>query len=137
MKRILLLVLGASVFLGGCATNAITSGAIVIEDDDTAVAISFTNRDREIIRNYYSRSYKHKKKSPPGLAKREGSLPPGLAKRDVMPKGLQERGLPGDLERQLSRLPYGYIRVIVGTDLVLMKTPSRVIIDIYRDLQMN
>ena len=137
MKRILILMLGASVFLGGCATNAITSGAIVIEDEDAAVAVRFTNRDREIIRNYYNRSYKHRKKSPPGLAKREGNLPPGLAKRDVMPKGLQGRVLPGDLERQLSRLPDGYVRVIVGTDIVLMQTRTRVIIDILRDIEMN
>ena len=43
----------------------------------------------------------------------------------------------GDLERRLSRLPEGYVRVIVGTDIVLMKTRSRVIIDIYRNFDMN
>jgi hypothetical protein len=135
---LLALFAGISVLMGGCATNAITSGAVVLEDDETSIAVRFTNRDREIIRHYYTHTHSKKhKKTPPGLAKRGRGLPPGLAKRDTLPKGLQERGLPGDLERRLSRLPEGYIRVIVGTDVVLMKTRSRVIIDIYRNLGMN
>jgi len=127
-----------TILLGGCATSVMTSGGVVIEDEDTQVGIRIGSRDREQISHYYSRTHKKQhKKTPPGLAKRSGSLPPGLAKRDVLPKGLQERGLPGDLERRLSRLPEGYVRVIVGTDIVLMKTRSRVIIDIYRNFDMN
>ena len=134
MRQLLALLLGVSVFLGGCATNAMTSGAIVIEDEDTAIAVRISSRDRETIRNYYRQTqHKKNKQPPPGLAKKGGALPPGLAKRDVLPKGLQERALPGDLERKLSRLPEGYIRVIVGADVVLMKSRNRVIIDIYRN----
>ena len=138
MKYILSALLALTFLLGGCATSVMTSGGIVVEDDDTQVGIRISSRDREQIRLYYSRSYsKQHKKTPPGLAKRGGSLPPGLAKRDVLPKGLQERGLPADLERRLSRLPEGYVRVIVGTDIVLMNSRSRVIIDIYRNFDTN
>jgi hypothetical protein len=119
--------------LSGCATNAITSGRVVIQDDHARVAVSIGERDRAIIARYYER-LRHKHKTPPGLAKRNGGLPPGLVKRDRLPPGLEARGLPLELERELSPVPQGYVRVVIGRDIVLMESRKRVIIDIYRDI---
>lgn len=130
MKHFIYFTLAVSLLLTGCATSVMTSGRVVIQDDESTLAIAFSSRDRRLIRDYY-KSYKPKK-MPPGLAKR-GHLPPGLAKRDTLPSGLRGRNLPGGLERHLSQLPQGYVRLIVGTDMVIMNQRTRVIIDIYRD----
>ncbi len=71
-----------------------------------------------------------RKKIPPGLAKRGGDLPPGLVKRDVLPPGLQGRTLPYDLETQLTPLPESYVRVQIGTDVVLLNRKTRVVMDV-------
>lgn len=133
MKYILFVAGLAVLALGGCATNAITSGRVVIQDDHSRVALSIGERDRAIIARYYER-YRYGKKVPPGLARRNGGLPPGLAKRDRLPPGLEGRGLPQDLERELSPVPRGYVRVVLGRDIVLMESKTRVVIDIYRDI---
>jgi hypothetical protein len=131
MKHFIYFSVAVSLLLTGCATSVMTSGRVVIQDDESTLAIAFSSRDRRLIRDYYN-NYKPKK-APPGLAKRR-HLPPGLAKRDTLPSGLRGRNLPGELERRLSQLPDGYIRVIVGSDIVLVKTHTRVIIDIYRNI---
>jgi len=114
--------------IGGCAT----SGAVVVEDENTRVEVVFNERDRHLIRDYYGRRH-----LPPGLAKRS-SLPPGLQKqvqrRGQLPPGLQGDRLPDELEAQLSRLPEGYVRLRVGVDVVLMNTRTRVIVDVIKDL---
>jgi hypothetical protein len=114
--------------LAGCAT----SGAVVVEDDSGRVEVVFTDRDRRLIHEYYSR-----RSLPPGLAKRS-SLPPGLQKqverRGQLPPGLQGERLPDELEVHLSRLPEGYVRIRVGADVVLMNTRTRVIVDVIKDL---
>ncbi|WP_291717614.1 hypothetical protein [Magnetospirillum sp. 64-120] len=71
------------------------------------------------------------KKMPPGLAKRD-QLPPGLAKRDTLPPGLAKRDLPSDLERRLSRLPGGYSRKTVGSDIVLIEEATGIVLDILK-----
>ncbi|MGE4281839.1 MAG: hypothetical protein AB7G62_19820, partial [Magnetospirillum sp.] len=71
------------------------------------------------------------KKMPPGLAKRD-QLPPGLAKRDTLPPGLAKRDLPSDLERRLSRLPGGYSRKSVGSDIVLIEEATGIVLDILK-----
>ncbi len=127
-----LLVLGLLALLGGgglsgCALHAATSGRVVVSDGRNSVDVRFSDRDRAIIEQYYAR---HKpKKAPPGLAKRE-SLPPGLGRHDRLPPGLQARGLPGDLVGQLSPVPAGYVRLVVGADVVLMNRNTRVMVDI-------
>lgn len=124
------------VSLEGCATDILTSGRVIIGDDNFSISLGFSNRDRDVIRNYYARSHKQKKwkRTPPGLAKRGRNLPSGLAKRDTLPPGLQGRGLPSSLESRLSTLPGGYIRVVVGADIVIMNTKTRLVMDIYRDV---
>ena len=64
---------------------------------------------------------------PPGLEKqlyKLGTLPPGLQKR-VQP-------LPVAIERQMSVLPIGYPRVVVGGNMILMNEKTALIYDIVR-----
>jgi hypothetical protein len=127
----LIAVLVAALLSGGCATFAATSGNVSIKDGNSSFAVSISSRDRSVIENYYVKSVKAKKKGlPPGLAKRGGKLPPGLAKRDKLPPGLSSEPLPVELERQLTPLPSGYVRVRVGQDIVLMDGRTRVVFDL-------
>ena len=128
-------ILGLIIFsVSGCI--ALREGRVVLANDDASVSVVFSDRDRDLINNYY---YKKKKKKhmPRGLAKRD-RLPPGLEKqvreRGKLPPGLQGRDLPYDLERQLSNIPNGYVRVQIGGDIVLMNKKTRVIVDVIKDI---
>ena len=124
------LVLLLALTVSGCATHAATSGRIVVQDRNATIDVAFGSQDRRLIHDYYeSRRHTRGKKPPPGLAKKD-RLPPGLAKRDTLPPGLQGRGLPGDLEARLVRLPAPYVRVVVGGDIVLMDGRTRVVMDV-------
>lgn len=135
-------VLCAAFLLVGCENmpQIGTSGKVVVKDKDTTVAVVFSDRDRQLIKEYYSGKSKKKKKTPPGLAKKD-KLPPGLEKQlkknGELPPGLQGRGLPDDLESKLSKLPAGYVRVVFGTDIVLENTKTRVIVDIMKDVALD
>lgn len=121
-------VLVLAVLLGGCATQAATSGRVVIRDQNAVVDVSFSRHDRALIEQYYRNARRNG--LPPGLAKRNGALPPGLAKRDTLPPGLAYEPFPLELDRQLSPLPAGYVRVRVGGDAVLMDRKTRVVFDV-------
>jgi hypothetical protein len=54
-----------------------------------------------------------------------------------LPPGLRGRELPGDRESRLSKLPPGYVRVIIGTDIVLENTKIRVVVDIVKDIAFD
>jgi hypothetical protein len=90
----------------------------------------FQQRDRRIIQDYF-RGHRNAG-LPPGLAKRGGNLPPGLERQlernGQLPPGLQKRvePLPLALERRLGRLPRGYRRGIIGTNIVLLGPRSRI-----------
>jgi len=122
MYRIITIIFSV-ILLSGCLT---TSGNIAVGDGNARVAVSFSNQDRRFINDYY---HSKRKRLPPGLAKK-GKLPPGLAKRQVLPRGLSGRGLPSDLLRRLSPIPRDYIRLRVGTDIVIMNRKTRVIFDV-------
>lgn len=126
-----LLALFLAVSGGGCATGSGTSGKVVVHDENIHVEIAFSDRDRSLIRGYYRYHL------PPGLAKRS-SLPPGLQKqvmqRGQLPPGLRAKRLPNELEVKLSPLPTGYVRVRIGTDVVLMNTRTKVIVDVIKDI---
>lgn len=130
LKLGVLLVVAASVT--GCAGLEIAGGGVTLSDSGgSGATIIISGSDRDIIARYYE--HRKVKPMPPGLAKRN-QLPHGLAKRDTLPRGLHERRLPADLVRRLSPAPAGYVRVIVGTDVVLMNSKTRVVMDIYRDV---
>ncbi len=117
------------VLSSGCASYVATSGRVVFTDEKATIDVTFSNRDRQVIYDYY-RGRKGQKKAPPGLAKRGGDLPPGLAKRDTLPPGLQGRVLPAVLEAQLTLLPQSYVRVTIGADVVLLNRDTRVVLDV-------
>ena len=129
----------AAVGFAGCALHAATSGQVAATNSSStansghsaaAVWVQFSERDRELIRDYYRGAGK---KTPPGLAKRE-RLPPGLAKRRALPPGLQGRGLPSSLEGQLTRLPAAYMRVVIGADVAIVERATRMVIDVIYDV---
>ena len=122
--------------MAGCITiPTVNSGSIEVGNENMRVSVAFNEHDREKIKNYYkhSRKAKKSKKMPPGLAKKE-HLPPGLQKHikkhGQLPPGLHKRSLPVDLEKGLSPLPKGYVRVKVGGDVVLMDEKTRVVVDV-------
>lgn len=112
-----------------------TSGSVAVHGKNATVAVSFSDADQRLIRDYYAKS--HRKPLPRGLAKR-GALPPGLAKQvrknGELPRGLQGRALPADLDSRLARLPEGYVRVVIGSDVVLQNTRTRVVVDVIKDI---
>lgn len=134
------LVAAASLWLDGCAMWPAMGGASGqgLGGRGGAVTVAFSDRDRELISQYYGGPSQHpipRRPPPPGLAKRD-RLPPGLdkplQKNGQLPPGLQGRGLPGDLETRLSPLPAGYARMVIGSDIVLGNTRTNVVVDILR-----
>jgi hypothetical protein len=126
----------------GCATLketfGVRSGEVKVRTKDGYMKVVFSDRDREAIRGYYGKKWKHKK-MPPGLAKR-ATLPPGLQKRldagDQLPPGLQRSRLPYELEDILSPLPKGYIHLRVGGDIIIMNQSTEVVVDILKDISL-
>ncbi len=145
MKKnpILIVLLSALLFVtAGCVQT--TSAASSNKD---LANILFSEIEKRIIADFYtddaSRSAKkgkHKKSKkglPPGLAKKE-KLPPGLEKQlkrnGTLPPGLAKRSLPSDLHRLLPKRAYEFERIIVGTDILLMKRGANLIYDIIKDV---
>jgi predicted small secreted protein len=121
-----------ALFLSGCETMPGVAGQIGIAGPNAAVSVAFSDRDRQLISEYYAAPAR---RAPPGLAKRD-RLPPGLEKQlqrnGRLPPGLQGRGLPGDLEGRLTRLPEGYARIVIGGDIVISNTRTQVVVDILK-----
>lgn len=126
-----LIILSAATLLGCTGHTTATRGAVAVQSESARIAIIFSDHDRAEIRRYY------RKHLPPGLAKRE-TLPPGLRKqlveRGTLPPGLRSAHLPTELNRRLSRLPDGYIRLRVATDVILLNAQTRVILDVVSDI---
>jgi len=128
----------------GCQTlPRSTRGGVEVATPEARLKLYFSDRERNLIHKHYRSAKKHKKKhkkkykhTPPGLAKKK-HLPPGLRKqlvrRGTLPPGLQGRGLPTDLNRHMHWIPQDYIRVILGSDIVLMNKKTRVIFDVMLD----
>jgi hypothetical protein len=131
---ILLWILAASAAaLTGCETTP-RHGEVAVQGRDYGVRVVFSDRDRVQIRDYYAAKYRG---LPPGLAK-QGKVPPGHAKKmqpgAPIPEGYAWRHLPRDLEDRLSRLPEGYVRVVIGADIGIMDVRSRVVLDLVEDV---
>jgi hypothetical protein len=120
--------------LAGCETHPY-SADVRVHDRDYDVRVVFSDRDRAIIRDYYHRDYRG---LPPGLAKK-GKIPPGhafkLQRQQAIPPGVNWEYLPVDVERRLSRLPDGYVRVVIGADVAILRTRTRVVLDVIEDLR--
>lgn len=101
-----------------------------IEGVTAGVLGSMLNDDeKRIIRDYFGEHPKAAgkvKELPPGIRKkiaRGGTMPPGIAKQ-ALPDGLHRRLPPRD----------GYDYEIVGSDVVLVETATRVIVDVLKDV---
>jgi hypothetical protein len=119
--------------LAGCETSPYY-GDVRVHDRDDDVRVVFTDADRRLLRDYYRVDYRG---LPPGLAK-QGKVPPGHAHRhrvhQPLPPDAAWYYLPYNLERQLSRLPDGYVRVIVGADVAIMNMRTRILVDLVEDI---
>lgn len=115
--------------LAGCYAQPYY-GDVQVHDRDYDVRVAFTDHDRVVIRDYYRRL-------PPGLAKK-GKVPPGHAYRmrrnDGIPPDVAWEYLPPDVESRLSRLPDGYARIVIGADVAIMNTRTRVVVDLLEDI---
>ncbi len=129
-----LLIVAALAGLSGCETPP-RYGEVRVHERDYDVRVAFSDRDRAIIRDYYRGYYRG---LPPGLAK-QGKIPPGHAFRmqrhQGLPPGVTWEYLPADMERRLSRLPDGYVRIVIGTDVAILHTRTRVVLDVIEDLR--
>jgi len=128
------LIVAALAGLSGCETPP-RHGEVRVHERDYDVRVVFSDRDRAIIRDYYRGYYRG---LPPGLAKK-GKIPPGHAFRmqrhQGLPPGVAWEYLPADVERRLSRLPDGYVRIVIGTDVAILHTRTRVVLDVIEDLR--
>jgi len=117
--------------MGEMARSAVQAASPVFTEQDRREIDEWLRLGKRILTGDDSKHGGKDKKMPPGLAKRD-QLPPGLAKRDTLPPGLAKRDLPSDLERRLSRLPGGYSRKSVGSDIVLIEEATGIIFDILK-----
>lgn len=143
IKRIFVITVTIAI---GLTTTASVFGARNYSDQETRwsdghyaarINITFSDYDKQLVHQYYGNGNGNgnakRKKMPPGLTKKK-SLPPGLQKQikrnGKLPPGLEARYLPYDLERRLGRLPGEYARIRVGTDIVLIDIPTKLILDV-------
>ncbi len=128
------LLTAALVPIAGCESVEPRYGEVAVAGRGGYAHIVFSDRDRVIIRDYYAARYKG---LPPGLAKK-GKVPPGharqMARHGRLPHGIVPGYLPRDLDGRLSRLPDGYVRIIVGADIGIMDTRTRVVVDVIEDI---
>jgi hypothetical protein len=117
----------------GCATGP-RYGEVAVRDPHYSLRVVFSDHDRRLIHDYYAPRYQ---RLPPGLAKKD-RLPPGHAWRARVNHPMHDdarwRYLPYELEQRLTRLPAEYVRVVVGTDVVIMNVRTRVVVDILEDI---
>jgi hypothetical protein len=58
-----------------------------------------------------------------------------MQRHQGLPPGVAWEYLPADVERRLSRLPDGYVRIVIGTDVAILHTRTRVVLDVVEDLR--
>lgn len=123
--------------LGGCGNTQPRYGEVMVGDRSGYARIVFSDSDRVLIRDYYANRYRG---LPPGLAK-QGKVPPGHARQMLrdgrLPPDLAYRYLPAELEGRLSRLSDGYVRIIVGSDVGILHTRTRLVADVIHDIAID
>lgn len=117
--------LAVSLLLQGCAAYVATSGRVAVREDRAGIASGFSSRDRISIEEHFH----HQRVAPSREA-----LPSGFAPRSRLPAGIQGRPLPRALEAKLTVLPFAYLRLQVGRDVLLLERESRIVLDLLRDV---
>lgn len=127
------LTIAALAGLAGCETHPHT-GEVRVHDRGYDVRVVFSDPDLWIIRDYYRVDYRG---LPPGLAKK-GKVPPGhaykLQRNQSVPASVNWAYLPANVESRLSRLPEGYVRIIIGTDVAILHTRTRMVVDLIENI---
>lgn len=115
---------------GGRGNNGDTTTEAIVEGVTAGVIGAVLSDDeRRTIRSFFHDhpdSVGHVKELPPGIRKklaRGGEMPPGIAKQ-ALPDGLHRRLPPRD----------GQDYQIIGTDVVLIDTATKVIVDVLKDV---
>jgi len=124
---VVLTLLALFVFLSGCAPKPRTWQGLF-----TSEGIGFSDRDRETIRDFYSRyEFPPELSNPAVLDHAPGKR---IERSAVLPPGPGGAPLPADLESRLSELPPGYVRFRSGSDVVLMDSRTREVLDVIHDV---
>ena len=107
----------------GTATEKVVEGVAA-----GVLGAILTDEERRIIHRWFGDhpDAVRTKQLPPGIRKK-------LARGGAMPPGIAMQMMPDDLYRQLPRR-YGHHYEIVGTDVVLIDTATRVIVDVLKDV---
>jgi hypothetical protein len=97
-------------------------------------AIAFSGEDRQRIDAWFTRypDYVTRTYDPDGKLPRQ--IDRTLAPADRLPRGVAKAPLPWPLETQLSPVPAGVERAIVGRHLVLLDARTATVLDIVRNV---
>lgn len=97
-------------------------------------AIGFSGEDRQRIDDWFKRypDYVTRTYHPDGKLPRE--IDRTLAPADRLPRGVARAPLPWPLETQLSPVPAGVERAIVGRHLLLLDARTATVLDIVRNV---
>lgn len=113
MYRVLGLLLMA--MLGGCALHTATSGGVAVTGAAAAAEPRFSAAERRDLHDYF--------------ATKTQRTSPAPARRETLSPDTRGQPLPAALERRWPRLPRGYLRAIVGADVLLIKRDTRQVVD--------
>ena len=105
---------------------------------DINVNLNFDDRQRVLVRDYYSDEF-HSGHCPPGLAqKHNGCMPPGQAKKwrrgYPLPRDVIYYDLPPRLVVELGTPPIGHKYVRVAADILLIAVGTGMVVDAIDDL---
>jgi len=104
---------------------------------EAADVTGFVAPDRWIIRDYFVRRQKDRLLSKEDRRRSTRALPVGLSGQpkagDILP-AFERNPLPQPLLRDLPRLPPGVERVVIGHDVILLRTGSGQVIDVLPDI---
>ncbi len=125
--RNLLLVLMSAGLLSGCMAEALTSGHIAFSDGAAPGTVEMGAGERAQIHQYCVRRHLARSLSP-----QERRMVSQLYRDGRLPLRLGYHRLPLSLEDRLPPLPQPYVRVLVGTDVLVINRRTRVIADLAR-----
>lgn len=126
-KKVLLLALvSASLLLNGCGTAQ--SVGVRTHSPGISTSLYFSDSDRSRIKGYYLYNRPHNRQGPPGHRKRYSHR---YQRHQILPHNVPYSYLPPHLESRLPRLPAGYVRIVVGGDVMIMNVRTRVIYDVF------
>ena len=105
------------------------------------VSAYFSDRHREVVRQYYGDRFRAGD-CPPGLAKKgNGCMPPGQAKKwrigAPLPRDVVWYDAPGDIVLRLGMPPEGHRFVRVAADILLISVGTGMVVDAIEDLSRH